>query len=261
MDITQSLQKLGLTSNETAVYLFLLSNGPNSGTDIYTTLGLDKASCYRAINSLLKLGLINTSGATKNQQFFIEDVYHLHDLINTKEKELASIRNDFSELINSIEANSEQLYKSQNIEIFQGKDGYLLWNERRLKGNHKLIKELGTRKFLNKIISDKEYNSYMRGYLKKRVSKNIHMQSLGDISEEHDDIDITDPKLLKEARTFPKDLGMDAFLSIFGDHFGYYSFKADKFMGVIVFDPMMSKLLSAMFDVLWQQANINYLKK
>jgi sugar-specific transcriptional regulator TrmB len=257
----KSLQKIGLTSNEIAVYLFLLRNGPNSGYNLYTGLDLDKASTYRALNSLIKLQLVNRSGSTKNQEFFIEDVYKLNELINKKEKEIVSVRNDFNELLKQIEQNSEELYKSQNIEVFQGKDGYHLWMERRLQGNHKLIRELGSKKFVLNIIANPEYMPYMKKYIAKRIKKGISMYTLADTSEPHDGIDITDTKLLKMARQFPGKLDLDAFLSTFGGYFGYYTNKSNKFMGVIIYDPFMTKLLNSVFEVLWQQSKISLATK
>lgn len=254
MENIKSLQKLGLTSNEIDVYLFLIRNGPNSGANIYSTLGQDKASCYRALNSLIKLQLINRSGSTKNQEFFVEDVYKLNDLIGKKEKELASVRTDFNQILKMIEQNSEEVYKSQNIEIFQGKDGYPLWIERRLQGKHKLIRELGSKEFITAIIKESDYTPYMTKYIAKRIKKGIMMHSMADIRETVDGIDITSKALYKETRIFPKLLNLDAFISIWGDYFGYYTKKAGEFMGVAIYDPLMSRLLESIFDVLWDQS-------
>lgn len=261
MKTITSLQKLGLTKTEVDVYLFLLKNGSSFGSNIHTTLGIDKSSCYRAINNLLRLKLIDRTGISKNKMFFINDVNKLNDLIDDKEKEIINIRSSFKDLLEDINKNRDELYKSENIEIFEGIEGYKLWNERRLMGSHKLVKELGTRKFLEQIINTDIYMPYMKAYISRRIKKGITMYSLHDISEEHDTIDITDKKLLKEARQYQGKLELDAFISLFGNYFGYYTYKNNKFMGVIIQDPLLSRMIGSLFDVIWNMSKPNYLNK
>ena len=57
-DIHSLTSKLGLTLNESEVYVFLLKHGLTSGPDIYTLMNMDKSSCYRALNSLMKKNLV-----------------------------------------------------------------------------------------------------------------------------------------------------------------------------------------------------------
>lgn len=251
MEILNNLQKIGLTKNEVDVYVFLLKNSATFGSDIHTTLGIDKSSCYRAINNLLKLKLIEKSGESKNKMFFINDSKNLDDLIDKKETEILSIKKSFRKLLSEIKKDKDGLYKQENIQIYNGIEGYKLFNEQRLRGNHKYVKELGTRLFIEKIISSDEYYSYMNSYIKRRIKKGIKMHTLFDISEENDSIDITDEKLLKESRQYPNKLDLGAFITIFGNYFGYYTCKNNKFMGVIVFDPLLTRLIESMYDVIW----------
>jgi hypothetical protein len=208
---------------------------------------------------MVKLQLISRSGSTKNQEFFIEDIYKLNELINLKEKEIISVKNDFKNLIKNIEKHSEEVYKSNNIEIFEGKDGYFLWMEKRLKGNHKVIKELGSIRFLSNFLSGKDYDKYMTKHIAKRVKKGILMLSLFDINEPidpEDKLNYTHKDLIKETRQFPGALELGAFLEIYGDYFGYFTIKNDKFMGVVIYDPLTTKLLNSIYDVLWNQSKI-----
>lgn len=58
MDIKSALEKIGLSSNEIKVYLYLVDHGQSKAGDIAKGTEIQRSSAYGAINSLVHKGLV-----------------------------------------------------------------------------------------------------------------------------------------------------------------------------------------------------------
>jgi sugar-specific transcriptional regulator TrmB len=92
----------------------------------------------------------------------------------------------------------------------------------------------------------------MRAYIKRRVAKGIRMMSMGDARHLRD-FDASNPTLLKEQRAADTPENMDAFMSIFGSRFGFYTRQSGRYLGVIIDDPMLAQMMVMFFDALWNK--------
>ena len=78
------LTALGLTSDESRIYVFLLQNGPASELDLSRKTKIARTTVYRVLENLMEKGLLQ-----KNQSPGSE---LLEKLVKNKETEVANLR-------------------------------------------------------------------------------------------------------------------------------------------------------------------------
>lgn len=247
-----SLEQLGLTKNEVRVYTYLLRVDEAEGSTIKSVLNLDKSSTYRSLRELEGKGLIYRIGESRNQKFVAYPAKRILELQLKQERKLRQNRNEIKQFLGDVKKYAKKNYKSSNIQVYEGSEGYIAWNDARLYKPGSTVREMTTRRAFAHHLTD--YYSYMRKYVKKRVYKKIHMRVLFDNSEENDHIDITSDELLKEVRQLNQDLKLDAIMSTFGTKSGFYSGTGKAAMGIIINDTLITNLLCSMYDVLWEKA-------
>lgn len=253
MNVAVALKRLGLSAPESQVYLFLLQHGQSSAPHIQAALAMDKVAVYRALSELQNKQYIERLGETRNQQFVAQPLEKLLDGYDSRIKELSDARNEIQEFMESVVSKRHDLYRQHNIQIYEGIEGYRLWNDERLKDGVSLIREYGRNDFLEQFFAPEEVEPYMQAYIKRRVSKNIPIRILADANAPVPERDRSNENTLKESRAVPMPEGLDSFMSVFGDKVGFYSKQADEYFGIIIDDRMLSIMLCAFFDSLWSQ--------
>jgi len=252
MKTNDSLKKLGLKANEISIYTYLLRTGESSGKKIYRSLNIDKSATYRALTDLQKKGLVYALGQNRNQTFGANDSNSLQKIVKQKQRELKKVESDVANLIDDISEYAKSNYKSKNIQVYEGKEGYKLWSEERLYKENSTIRHFLFQNSIEKYFDN--YHEYMDNYIARRVKKGIDMRYIYDNSEMGSDIAITDKKELKESREYSGKSKVNASFSTFGEKCGFYTDDTGKFMGIIIDDPLIAKLLSGVFDQIWENA-------
>lgn len=252
MEIITALKKLGLTQNEIDIYLFLLKNEGIAAPQIYKSLGLDKSSAYRALSLLQEKELILVSGETRNQEYEAKPADELERFYKQKRQEIKTIGNTINDFVADIESYAKSNYKSQSIKIFEGEKSYFAFNEARLADGVKLIREIGVKEFLDKVVVGVDYENYMNEYISRRVKKGIKIRCLYDDREDYLPFDYTNPKILKQARKYTGELDLNSFMSTYGNKVGFFTIKVNTFMGVVIEDVFITKLINSMYDAIWK---------
>ena len=256
MNIINSLEKLGLTKNESEIYLHLLSKGRYSTSEAYIELNLDKSSFYRSLGNLSKLGLVRITGEKRNQKFFPAPVSKLKKIQQDKLNEIESVGIHLNNLIEEINSNASKSYLKNNIQIFQGEEAYFEFMEQKLKRGVNLIRDItiGSDKLYAFAGSKKKYDKYVKYFIDERVKKNIKINMILDKSVSPIYSQISDELNLKEVRRYPKKLNINCFLNVFADKVGFMTIKAGKFWGLIIEDKLVSNLTAALFDAVCEQS-------
>ena len=255
MNTSEALQELGLSSTESAVYLFLLRNGTTSGPQLQAALALEKVPIYRALGNLKSKDYVTSIGETRNQKFAAQPLTKLLERYDERMQELTNARAGLETFMRTVAEQQQELYKQNKIQIFEGKDGYRLWNEERLRKDVTIIREGGSDAFVSSFFAPDELGDYMRGYIKRRAKKGIAIRILHDSSEQLRDWDQSSTAILKETRSLPMPSGLPVYISTFGTRFGFYTEQEGKYLGVIIDDPMLTTLMDWFFDNLWENGS------
>lgn len=253
MQSLASLQQLGLSEPEAAVYMFLAQNGPSSAPQVQAALGLDKVPAYRALGSLDARDLIITTGDKRRQRYIAQPATKLLHQYDRHIDELRHAKAEMQAFIESLSDKDNQLYKQRNIQVLDGIEGYRLWINERLRDDVRVIRQISSSKFWQ------DFNA--RGIATndtlhdgdKRAAKGIELRSIF-TSRDNPKHSVTRPDNLKYTRYLALPAVPAINLSTFGPRVGYYSADGDTRRGVIIEDKLFANLLVVIFDLLWEQA-------
>lgn len=139
----------------------------------------------------------------------------------------------------------------QQVEVFLGLDGYTKPLLRRIESSKSPI-----RQFVNgtKVAGFHQKTDFLvRQIISQRVSKGLELKNLIRQEDQHLQIELTDPKTLKETRLLPerfKDLKV--MFAVFGDTVTLTSLDEKNPLGVIVNNASIAKAFEIIFDTIWE---------
>lgn len=252
---TTILGKLGLTENESRLYLGVLNNPEQSGAQMARILKMDKSSSYRALDKLNQMGLVRSSIKDREIVFTAANPSTLKDLLKHKKLDLELTAGHLDELIESIEVNKKE-DRNLLITVEYGIDAMINRIEESLDSNEKMIREMYRK---HDFFDDPEYVEYIKRYAKKRVDKKILIRQLDDDMEEFSKLfkGMLDdkPKPYKETRRKPIEIDNYTSLRIWDNTTNFISYddKGD-FLIMTINDKYITALVKSMYDYIWERS-------
>ncbi len=116
MDKNKILEKIGLTKNESAIYIALLEMGTSTISQISEKTSIHRPLIYKAIPSLLEKKLITKTQKLKSVVFGAEPPNRLETLFD-------DLKIDFFEILPDMEDAYNSSEKRPKIRFLEGKDG------------------------------------------------------------------------------------------------------------------------------------------
>jgi len=110
------LTKLGMNDNEIKIYLFLLKSGESTAPEISKNTGIDKATIYRGLDNLIKLGFVSEVIVNKIKRFTASSPDKLIDKTEELKEELEKIVPELLKLSTLQRTNAQ-------VELYLGKEG------------------------------------------------------------------------------------------------------------------------------------------
>lgn len=168
MDEKQLLAKIGLSENETEVYLALLRLGPLSAYEIAQKTGIYRPHVYDKIETLIRKGLVSYVQQGKKKIFSAAPPSKIMDYLKEQEeavgKDIALLNQNLSRL-NALHHFAREDTK---VSVFTGKEGL------KLRINDTL--DPGLREILVFGVDDEKYNEALPMFMPQHFKK---LQALG----------------------------------------------------------------------------------
>lgn len=242
------LQKLGLNEKEVKVYLAALEFGYASAQDIAKKAGINRATTYFTIDSLIKKGLMTQMEKGKKTQFAAEDPRGLRAIIDKKIKEAEATQNILKEILPQLESIYNLAAEKPKVRYYEGLDGAQAMR-------HEFLRTSGD-EILGFLSLDNLFKSFPRHSIEhtpERIKRKIRSRVLytrkdGPLAEG------SDKDLMREARYVPLQkfpFGSD--ISVYGDRISMFFLK-DKLGGVIIESMELADMMRAIFELAWEGA-------
>ncbi len=169
------LEEIGLTQNETKVYLALNELGTSTISPIVEKAGISNSKIYIILDKLIKKGLVSHIKINKTNHYKTSQPERILDFLEEKKKSIENQEKKIKEILPKLLSGQNLNLKNREVEVFEGFNGLKTARERALnmlkKGDEMLI--LGASKF-----STSQYEHYWENYHKKRISKGISCRFL-----------------------------------------------------------------------------------
>jgi HTH-type transcriptional regulator, sugar sensing transcriptional regulator len=235
---TKVLQRLGLNEKEIQVYLVLLRLGSATASKVSIETNIDRATCYRYIDSLVHKGLASYS--IQNNVKYFQPAHPEKMLKDLREKEEA-----YKELMPEL-IGLTKLPKDETVaEVYKGKEGIMAASRDliRSKKDHLVLGDEGHLIDLMPIFAQQ----FIKECEKYRMREKV----------------ICGEKVIKkvkqldykysETRALPHNVVLPTTTLIYGNKIVFYNW-APPYHAIVITNKDMAKAYTVYFDMLWKIA-------
>jgi len=119
----QELMRLGLTGNETSVYVVLLELGSTNAGEIIKRTKLHRNIVYENLDKLISKGLVGFVIVKNVKQFETAPLNELKVFIGKQKKEVLDREKIVNEILPQLEKKRVEIKQKQEASVFKGKKG------------------------------------------------------------------------------------------------------------------------------------------
>jgi predicted DNA-binding transcriptional regulator len=123
MSLIKQLEQLGLTDKEAKVYKALLELGEATAQDLATKSGVNRATTYVALESLIKKGLATSLLKKKKTYFIVETPLQILDLLYKQKEDIESRIGRAKKLMPELEMLERLTKERAKVKFYEGKEG------------------------------------------------------------------------------------------------------------------------------------------
>ncbi|MFA5413000.1 MAG: helix-turn-helix domain-containing protein [Patescibacteria group bacterium] len=242
--LEKELQKLGLSDKEAKVYLSSMELGPSPVQSIASKAGVNRATTYVMIESLIERGLMSSFEKGKKKFFTAESPLRLLALLRKEEAEIKDKMRNLEEIIphmNTLLANTEE---RPRVRFYEGKEGLRAVQEDFLRTHDKKIETIYSADYIRQVFTDDE----RKEYVEKRMEKGIKVRSIYTF-EKGTLVDKTATRCKIPTSKFP--LFCD--IIMYGNNVAITSLKGRLF-GIIVESKEFADTMRSIFELSWEAA-------
>lgn len=251
------LEQIGLTANESSVYLAFLKHKEKTAAEVARILHMDKSSCYRAVESLVEKGLLFTIPHTRGTTHTACSPEVLKELMNVKKHELQKEEGLLNDFVGKLLKESEHK-RTTFIKVEKGiqavRDSMDVSLNAAILGD-KMIKERYRLDY--PYFKDKEHVVWVNDFARRRIKAGVSIQQMVNFADQDVFAPImkTDNHLLKEIRLTPPNMKDMHGLRIAGNTVVIISFddKQD-YIVITIKDKFVAELMEGLFDFIWERS-------
>ena len=246
------LKTIGLSENESRVYLALLELGSATAQEISKKSGIKRATTYVQLDALAKLGLVTSfekltrrKGGAEKTYFRAEDPEYLSKILEREKKMAGERERAFSEILPELGKIYLSSGERPRVRFFEGVEGLRTMQDEFLKTKEKEVVSFSSADDILKI-----FPTHPKEYSPRRVRRGIRSRLIytctkGAILQK------TDPEMLREARFVPPEkFPFTCDVSIYGSTIAIHALRK-KPMGIIIESDEISSSFRAVFNLLW----------
>lgn len=251
------LEQIGLTPNESTIYLAFLKHKEKTAAEIARILHMDKSSCYRAVDSLVEKGLLLTIPRVRGTTHTACSPEVLKELMNVKKHELEKESGLLNDFVNKLLKDTEHK-RTTFIKVEKGVQAVRDSMDVSLNAaiqEDKIIKERYRLDY--PYFKDKGHVAWVNEFARRRIKAGVTIQQMVNFADQDVFAPImkTHKNLLKEIRLTPKGMDDVHALRIAGDVVTIISFdEKNDYIVITIKDKFVKELMEGLFDFIWERS-------
>jgi len=188
MEIEKTLEEIGLTKNETKIYIALLKIGQTTSWSIIKDTGIHTSKVYDGLQRLIEKGLVSYVIISNTKNFNATDPDRLLDFLDDKKRKIENQEKDIIKIIPTLRAEINTNQEETKAEIFKGWKGmetvYRMLRETLKKGDTNYV--LGASKGEYSEQVKNFFNKHLKGLAEKGIKQKIiyNEEAKGNIVEQ-----------------------------------------------------------------------------
>jgi predicted transcriptional regulator len=246
------LSELGLSSDEIAVYLYLLENGTKTALEIARGTNLARTKIYRITETLGNRQIVVEQVDNRGSKFAAVHPESFESMISAERAKLDEKQAMLKVLVPELESRMSTLQESSHVRFYRGLDGLkqVTWNSLKAKGEL-LTYEIGN---LDHFIPQKGQAEDLR---QRFLEKKIKIRTLQNQEEMEGWTDVSEMiRKYWEARHISREtLTITSDILIYNNVYTMYRFQDDDIFCVEVYNQQLVDMQRQIFEVLWNMAS------
>lgn len=244
MIFEKDLTSLGLTPEESKVYLAVLELGSAFVSSIARRAGVNRSSCYHTLGNLIKKGLVSSFQKGKVLHFTAEDPKRFLQIAEERMERT-------KELIPELLSITNVLAFKPKIRFYEGLEGIKSIFEDVLTTKGEVLGYTSIRGLIDL------FPDYFRQYCHKKVKNGIRTRYICPATAEGVDIiddyypQKYDPNLLEILMVNPKEFNFQNEIAIYGNKVAIMSLNPDELIGLLVESTNFAQSMKSVFDLAW----------
>ena len=233
----KSLQEMGLSDQESSMYLVLLKSGGLPASVVAKEVGLRRTTAYASLKVLAQKGFV-TVYVKRGRQIFVPE--KPQNVAGYFEKKLKS----FLEFIPALESLEKTQLQTSGLRFIES-----MPELKRFYAS--ILREYRGRSYMslgNAVTWQGLDRDFFLQYWKDRGAANIHTRIL--ITHDSRAVNSTDPRLLREVRFLPPQYKFNSTIDILDDK-ALITGSDQSALGIVIAVPAMVGLFRSVFDMLW----------
>ena len=249
--IEQALLDIGLSEKEINIYIASLKLGSQPVSLVAKQANVNRTTAYVILKGLFEKGLVSKYLKGDVWFFTATQPENLSIYVDRKKKELDLAQEHLGELVPELRKLMTYAHEGAMVQLFEGLDGVKMIYDQTLK-----LKAPISEYLLDYNCDLRKMWDFWDVYISRRVALDIPMRLLITDDELGIRTKKKDPAVLRRTRLVPKERFPHGnnLIMIFGDHYAYFSYADDKFVGALIHDKYLASMEQSIFDFVWDSA-------
>ena len=244
--LERELQNFGLGEKEAKVYLAALELGTATVQELSKKSGVNRATTYIQVESLIQRGLISSTDRQKKSLFIAEKPQRLIDILTDKKIKVDELENKFNGLMPDFEAIYNVHADRPRVRFLAGEVGLNFWRNEVYKSKPKELYLI-----LPKEVT--EVKDWKEDLVFNKIIKSVETIKMLYLTEKNFANKFTPFRNVLTRIFFMKNYELD--LAMFNNKiFLNKPIASNASMGVLIEDKLFYKSFVAIIELLWQMA-------
>ncbi len=251
--LTSFLNKLGLNTEETKIYLTLVEKGTGTAQNISVQTGIPKTTTYRRLANLEKNALIEEIVEENTTLYRAASPELLNLLVTKKEKDTETLRHDLPQIAQELLGKYSATDSGTRVLFYRGQEGIeqMAWNtlrcqEKTLRGySYRTFEEIVGRKFAEKFRDE----FTLTGIKARDLYSAEYIKSLNEVGKHDQDWPNWQSRYIS-----PKILDIQHQMDTYDDVLSIYHWHNNEIFGVEIYNQNVANMQKQIFEILWKLA-------
>lgn len=234
---------LGLTENESKIYMTLLDLGTSQAGNITEKSGIHRRNVYDSLSRLMEKGLISFVTVNNKKMFSPVNPRRFLEIIDEKKFELDNVKSEFNKIMPELELRTK-FQEKHDVRFFKGVEGLKTVFEDIIRTGKDYV-GYGPGHQLEKILKH-----YFRHYVNSRIKAKIRLKLIYDEVSRH----TVKKNPLSEIRYIPDQYSSRAALRIYGDKVALLLLTEEEPLAIVIKNKAIADGYRKYFEVMWKAA-------
>ena len=249
--INEQLQAIGLTKDQSAVYLYLIKNGQLPANLLSKRLGITRTLMYKILDDLIARSLVTKDESFKVTRYKASHPYSLRAIAEEEKKYADELARKIESAVGPLVSEYNLQSQKPAIHFMEGLDGVSFILKDTLTSSEPIYMYSDT-DTLEQEVQDIN-NQHVKERLKKGIAKNILMAKTPTAEQRvsKSQTELTQIKLISSSK-IPH---FYTAMYIYDNKISYITYKGKIFTSAIIYDESLYTMQRFVFESLWNSVD------